>query len=313
VNTLADGLLSSLALLTRASPYLRGMGTAYRRLNALLLRCGAEPIVIAPMRDGTRMRVDLRTNTDIDAYYRGLYDADLLGMLRTLWNRAGCFLDVGANIGYYSVAMSAWLSEQGGSGRVIGFEPFTGNYQRLRENLALNGLEGKGETFNIGLSDKPGQSLLTLREDFSDGAGTGNAAIPINASFDSGFQMASITLARLDDVWSASQGADARIDLMKLDIEGHEDYCLEGARTTLALHRPTLLMEVNRPYYVARGVGLDARFLPLFPDDYAIFRFDGQRWSNTTTLEVCNEIDNVFLVPKERLQSAGYAVFGSRS
>lgn len=96
-----------------------------------------------------------------------------------------------------------------------------------------------------------------------------------------------------------------------MDIEGHEDYCLEGGRQTIAAHRPTLLMEVNKPYYEARGVRLDERLLPLLPENYVIFREIGGRWTRSGSLDACSQIDNVFLVPVERLGSPRYSMFNA--
>jgi FkbM family methyltransferase len=253
------------------------------------------------------MCVDIRTHTEFGAFYRGEYDRECIDLLRGLWNTEGWFMDVGANIGFYTVAMAAVLPAKETCGGVMAFEPFAGNYQRLRENLALNGLEQRCEVFNFGLSSEKRRSLISLREDFRSGAGTGNASIPVEEEFDRGFPTTGIELSRLDDVWPTSRGADHRIDLIKVDIEGHEDQFLSGARQTLWRHRPTVLMEVNRPYYVARGLELDCLFLPLLPAGYRIFHRSRSTWTPTDTFEVCGQIDNVLLVPAERLSDPRYA------
>jgi hypothetical protein len=74
-----------------------------------------------------------------------------------------------------------------------------------------------------------------LREDFSRGATTGNAALVIDLDDD---RFPSLTV-ELDTLDSLASGLELdRIDVMKVDIEGHEDFFLRGARNTIAQARP---------------------------------------------------------------------------
>lgn len=286
----------------RSIPSFRGQGRIYRLINTAMLKLGAVPVALAKMRDGTSMLVDLRTMTEVGAYYTGKYDADLINPIKSLLSADSCFLDVGANIGFYTIAIAASLRSRNGSGKVLAFEPFEGNYQRLLENIALNGLEKYCSPYKIGLSDTAVASELTLREDFRQGSGTGNAAIPTHPQFDEGFKRVAIKLDRLDDIWKDFEKGTAVIGLIKMDIEGHEDYCLKGAQKTIRSHRPIILMEVNKPYYAARGVELDRTFAGLLPEHYCIFRQHGAVWLRSTSFNECRNLDNVFLIPAEKLE-----------
>ncbi len=283
--------------LTRRAPRFRGLGSACVLINAALLRCGVEPLTVVPMRDGTRMRVDLRSNTERLSAYLGEYDQDLIRTLLDLYDPNRWFLDVGANVGFYSVAIANSIRAKGGVGKVAAFEPFPGNHARLVENIELNELGGYSLTHQCGLSDSNAEASITLREDFVAGSATGNAAIATDKSIDAGFDRVTIGLERLDGL-----SFDGAIDTVKIDIEGHEDFFLRGAQETLDRHRPTLMMEVNKPYYQARRENdLDALFGPLYPVDYAMSRREGKGWNRIDTLSVCKTIDNVLLIPEERL------------
>lgn len=306
---LPDLAVASLARLTKRTPRFRGLGKGYRLLNRMLVKWGATPVVDARMKDGTTMRVDLRTHTELDAFYRGEYDPELLSLVLTILDPTTCFLDVGANVGFYSVAVARFLKRTRADGRVLAFEPVESNYRRLMENLRANGLLDCSQLYQVGLSNRAGSVTMTLREDFVQGAETGNAAIVINPEFDSGFPTTEITLAPLDALWPQTSQPDRLIGLIKLDIEGHEDCALEGARKTLETHRPIILMEVNKPYFRARGIDLDERFSGLFPAHYVIFCLLQGIWTQVRSLNSCRELDNVFVIPAEQLQQPRFLPF----
>ena len=196
-----------------------------------------------------------------------------------------------------------------GKGKVISFEPFEGNFNRLIDNLNLNNLEDYCSANRIGLSNESLDTFIVLREDFKNGSGTGNASIQINEKIESKFEKVAIKLEKLDDFWNKHYGVSNQISLIKMDIEGHEDLCLAGGAKIIEKHRPTILMEVNKPYYAARGVKLDEVFLPLIPERYSFFLMIKQKWKQIYTFEECSIIDNVFLIPNEKIKLDNYKIF----
>jgi FkbM family methyltransferase len=304
-------VVDATALITSRLPRFRGLGTLTQRLNKVMLRLGAAPLSRARMRDGTVLRVDLRSYTEFQAKYLGVYDPRLIGLVKNVMDPAGDFLDVGANIGFYSVAMGASLKRAAQGGQVIAFEPHRDNFRRLLENITINSLDQTVRAHEVGLSNYMGHAELTLREDFAIGSSTGNAAIATNPEFDRGFTKVLIPLTKLDEIRGQFRDGGHRISFVKVDIEGHEDYFLEGAQETLNRARPTVLMEVNKPYYDARGVDLDARLLPLVPERYLILRSVDSLWRQIESLAECTELDNVILLPAEQLNSGRVVSFGS--
>ena len=192
MKNIADGLIEGIALVTRRTPHFKGRGHLIHAINRFLLAAGAQSQVIAPMCDGTRMRLDLRSGTEYRSFFIGTYAEERLKELKSVLiaSKSGLFLDIGANIGFYTVAIARYLSrlsDGGGNARVIAFEPVPANYARLNENLVLNGLTEAALTYPIGLSDHAGEAMITLREDFAAGSTTGNAAITTTAERDAGF------------------------------------------------------------------------------------------------------------------------------
>ncbi|NMH86472.1 FkbM family methyltransferase [Flavivirga algicola] len=305
----ANRILKVLSRVTRKLPYHRKLNQIYKHFNRLLLALGAEPVVKATMQDGTTMFVDLSTKTERISFYTGKYDPDLIAIIHSLFDPNLCFLDIGGNIGYYSVSMGNFIRSKNASGNVVAFEPFEGNYLRLTNNLKANDLNEICEVNQFGLSDKPAETEITLREDFKHGSNTGNAAIRTSEAMDEGFKLSPIKLEKLDDIWDKNYGNYNSIDIIKMDIEGHEDFCLKGGKETINKHRPTVLMEVNKPYYEARNVKLDELFFPLIPENYNIYKEHGARWKRIESLNECATLDNVFLIPIEKLELEAYHIF----
>jgi FkbM family methyltransferase len=297
------------AAVLQALPSFRGKYRLCNVVNTVCAGLGAPRLETAKMKIGTQLIVELTTQTERFAYYTGYYDRDFFDIVSQLYDPDSCFLDVGGNIGFYTTFAGHLVRKRGAAGHVLSFEPFSGNFSRLKENISLNDLDDYCTPINLGLSDEEGQCTITLREDFFSGSDTGNAAITTDKQFDAGYETAIIQLTTLDLAWEKYAQPGWRLDVVKLDVEGHEDFFLRGAEKTIAVFRPTILMEVNKPYYEARKVDLDTTFLPLIPANYAILRIVDGRCDRITSLHACRCIDNVFLVPEERFGQARFSCF----
>jgi FkbM family methyltransferase len=137
------------------------------------------------------------------------------------------FIDVGANIGYYTV-MAAKLV--GPRGRVIAFEPDPENFALLKRNIEANGftnviLEQKA------LFNKPGTLKLYLEETNKGGHKVFQFGQPRPT--------VEVEAVRLDDYLKNDQRT---VDLIKIDTEGAEGAILEGMRETLGRHQNVKLV-----------------------------------------------------------------------
>ena len=124
----AEGLRARFVLAVRPISDVRGAGRVSRRINRAFLNSGAPPIQIAQMRDGTAMRLDLRSQTEWWAFYSGHYDDAAINLLRNLLSQVGGnFLDVGANIGMCGIRVVAGLASR----HSLCFEPMPKNAARI--------------------------------------------------------------------------------------------------------------------------------------------------------------------------------------
>ncbi|MEM6783174.1 MAG: FkbM family methyltransferase [Bacteroidota bacterium] len=138
------------------------------------------------------------------------------------------FIDIGANIGAFTVLASAVCGA-----RSISFEPVPITYERLRDNIALNRVEDRVTTHNIGV----GSTTSTLR--VSVDAGQENRVLSSDESFGSAQEVA---VRPLDDVLSGEQNPR----LVKVDVEGWETEVIAGSLDTLRDPSPrALLVEMN--------------------------------------------------------------------
>ncbi len=268
---------------------------------------------------GYRMWIDLRTHRQFHAYYSGNYHDAFVTRLIRLMQPGGCVLDVGANVGFYTVALAQAARRI--ESTLHAFEALPGNCDRLISNLELNGVATALRVWRLGLSNQERTARLTLREDF--GARACSASIERGTNADAALSQAHLSQAhssqahssqahfsqvdvelRTLDHFAEDQGLE-RLDLIKVDMGGEEDLLLEGGRVSFKKWRPILFMEVNKPCYLSRGVNLAARLAELLPPAYVTLASDGglgRRWRRTPDLDTCQSLDNVFIVPEERLE-----------
>ncbi len=247
------------------------------------------------MRLGHRMIVDLRAYAECASFYTHDYDTEEIRSVLRMFKSEWVVLDVGANVGFWTVPMTKAL---GPGGRVHAFEPVSSNNLRLRENVRLNDLQSITEVYKLGLSDRRATLRISLREDFANGSGTGNASIVIDDS-DGRFQCKMIEVDTLDNIFPSLNVK--RLDFIKVDIEGHEDRFLNGASSTIGQFRPIIHMEINESYYSRRGLDATTLFEEWAKSaNYAYALRTSKGWRLRELRHRKPVIDNALALPAER-------------
>jgi FkbM family methyltransferase len=160
-----------------------------------------------------------------------------------LAERSAVCVDVGANIGYYTVLCGRAMGERG---VVYAFEPESRNFALLQRNAARNGL-GSARLVHAAASDHEGAMALHLAADGNLGDHRLHGT-PDRASTEQ------VRLTRLDDVLEAS---GHRADLMKIDVQGHEEKVLLGAARTIETSLPGLNIILEYTPTALRQAGSD--------------------------------------------------------
>jgi FkbM family methyltransferase len=281
----------------------RGKGRLGGLLNRTLLKnlppSGAVRWV--RMRDGSFMNVDLRSATEWSCFYTGEYDS-YLGSIVPLLEEKCTILDVGANVGFWTIPLARHVQKLGGI--CYAFEPVPGNYERLTQNICRNGLKEIVRSFPLALGEKSDE--ITMMFDSSDGALTGNAARVPHAAYEDGQRErtpVSANLRRLDDLVSEI-GLDALpCVFMKVDIEGSEPFFLRGAVEFIHKHQPSILIEINRPWLIRNGVGIQDYLQVLSPDKFRMFLWREPTWSeiaDPTLPGRLEQIETALFIPRSR-------------
>jgi FkbM family methyltransferase len=191
------------------------------------------------------------------------WEAHVVAALREHLHAGGRFLDVGANIGYFT-ALAAHLV--GASGRVVAVEPMDKNLQLIYATIAHNDFT-QVQVQPFAASDAPGIVCMGTHGGSSNGE--------IVREWKRGDRPLYAQTRRLDDLLAD----EARFDVVKFDIEGHELHAWRGFARTLARDRPVVLTEFH-PKCLRDNAQVD-------PHDYAatllaygavtVLHFDGRR------------------------------------
>lgn len=197
-----------------------------------LLRRWTSPWLVARLATGPWIRVSGVSCFEWAVFEgRESPEAKTLAAFLALLRPGATVLDVGANIGLYTLSVAARVGPQG---HVLAFEPDPAAARRLRENVALNAF-GNVTVVEAAATDACGTLPLHRAGDSE-----------CSSLFDSGLA-ASASAVRVTTIDTEVERAGlARVDLLKLDVEGAELHALRGAQRLLTgPDPPPLLVEAN--------------------------------------------------------------------
>lgn len=198
-----------------------------RRAEATLASRVEEISVPAVLTDrrGHRFRVVSRGEVEQFVVHGGGTESEEVELARSYLAPGMTAIDIGAHIGKFAVAMGAAV---GPSGVVHAFEPLPASFDRLLENLDLNGMTNVVRTYRKAVSDASGEEELVL---YGEERETWSSLIPRTIERpdwvvrpDGSVRVETTTL---DD--ETSELGIAHVDLLKIDVEGAEARVLEGA------------------------------------------------------------------------------------
>lgn len=147
------------------------------------------------------------------------------------------FVDVGANIGSYSLNIASEYKKKGVE--VVAIEAHPENFKALERNIKCNGLTNV-KIVNKAVSDRKG--IVNLYERSFDGVRAGSEVYSLFDTFMRNLpngKTIEIECDTLDNILAGS-----KVDVMKIDIEGAEVLALKGATNTLKSLRK-IIVEIH--------------------------------------------------------------------
>ncbi|HET6244032.1 MAG: FkbM family methyltransferase [Bacteroidetes bacterium] len=185
--------------------------------------------------DNINVNVNLNDWIQKQIYFFGIYEIEKTETY--FWKKiikpGFIILDIGANIGYYSLLASKLTGIQG---KIYSFEPVKATFNKLLNNIQLNNFQNIFIN-NIAISDIEGEIELFVADDLN----TGTSSITLHHNFSGQKEIAkSLPL----DSFVQSNKEIHKIDLIKIDVEGSEFHVLKGMKYVLSEFQPFILIEI---------------------------------------------------------------------
>jgi FkbM family methyltransferase len=204
----------------------------------------ARPLVVE-LRDGERIALRPPPAADLDTAYE-VFVLRIYDPVRSAVSRPLRIVDVGANVGYTCVLWGHAFPEA----RVTAFEPHPRHVRALRQNLALNGLDGNVEVVEAAAGVSAGRAAFLDAENESGLVASGRPASSERVAKAGAPRELEVKVVDFFELVG-----EGPLDLLKMDIEGGEYPLLSDPRFA-ALR--------------ARAIALEWHVTPTHPD--------GKRW-----------------------------------
>lgn len=207
----------------------------------------------------------------------GDYEPHVLPLFLDSLRPSDVVLDVGANIGIYSLLAARRV---GASGYVISIEPVAKNVQSLCAGVNANGFRNVS-ILPVAASDRAAVVAVLRHSDSSNGI--------VDTQVSSGNACEYVATQRLDTLLAHLD----RLDVVKIDIEGHEPLAWPGLRKLVERHRPLIFSEfspvaIRNHSRVPPEDYLDALF-EFASDGIVVLHRDAHRTTCRSSAEVMNE------------------------
>lgn len=257
--------------------------------------------VIAPvLADRRRLWLNLADRHVSLGCLRDDYEPFETGVISRLLEPGMTFLDIGANIGWFTLLASTAV---GSTGRIHAFEPRPETHTFLKKSVAINRLQSMVKVHRVGVAEAAGRATLAWTR-HTDNPGGSHLAAGVGSN-DEG---ASIRLIAVDSLELTA------VDVVKIDVEGAEYRAMRGAENLLRRQRPVILSELH-PAQLASVSGCSAAdYLGYMASlDYDCLLAHPLRPGERLTdfpAHLGHEVTNVVFAPAERSARVGELAFG---
>ena len=237
---------------------------------------------------GVVCEFDFRFDPSIKLMHEGIYEPEIVNIMRSCLRPGDTFIDVGANIGYLSAVA---LGLVGTSGAVHSFEPVPEFYARLRRIGLLNPSFSFAAN-HCALGESEGEATINVSNVSNIGW---NTMVPGLMSGESVRETITVPVKPLSSYIRDTTPANIR--LIKIDTEGYEFPVLKGLLPYFesTAHRPVLLVEIAPSAY--RLLGASLRELSDYMKKSGYHAFEVHDHSSPVDISALSETTNVVFFP----------------
>lgn len=252
-------------------------------------------------------RVALRTEIGLLPYdmndlvasnlIRGTFEPEEQAVMRALLPACRGMMDVGANLGLYTLLASRLMPKDS---QIVAFEASPIEHAKLTWTVLRNKLANV-EVIHAAVSS--GSGVATIYQSLG-GAGALNR-LDRPAKTTGEWESTKVSMTTID-AWAETHGS-IPIDLLKIDVEGHEFPVLAGAQSLIREWRPLILIEVNPARSSARSaprdiwdhlVGINYRWFAIQPGDSILTPAEQPVTAINFLAVPCEPLSNIALAKK---------------
>lgn len=277
--------------------YTEGNLTSYRnflkRLWGLLLLKSDKPATLAiTWYNNIKLAISLDSEISRCVYIEGVYEPNQFYFLSKFLKKGTVFIDVGANVGLYSLFASRLV---GKTGQVVAIEPSRREFNRLKQNLKMNKTKNI-KALKLALTDSNAIKKLNVAVSPYDGHNSFGPFGYETTKTDHTEDVVTKTLDKLIQETTIKQ-----IDAIKIDVEGAELSVLKGGLRTLKLLKPLLLMELSDRTLTKQGSNSNQIWKLLTRLSYIIYEFNQSSEKLREARQKKNyDGENIIAIPKNK-------------
>jgi FkbM family methyltransferase len=190
--------------------------------------------------------LDPRSHLAMRVISNGDYESELIPLFRKVW-QGGSIINVGANVGFWAVALPRLLDNVQ---RVVAIEPNPSAFSLLTRNIDLNGLKDIVQPVQVLISAESKDMEMEIIPGRSEYSSIGSIVHPSVAELPK--EKIIVPSLPLDEVVTINSGK-SDFNLMIVDVEGAEYLVFLGSKKFIMNNRPVVLFECSDAMLAAFG------------------------------------------------------------